>query len=55
LIEVRYKFTGFFSHYRKHTQDANEVKSLFRSFLEGVAPNVVGWDDITGMMMVATG
>lgn len=48
LVEVRYKFVSGFKHYRKHVSNAGEVKRMFRAFVKGVAPNVAGWDDITG-------
>lgn len=47
LVEVRYKFTGFFRHYRMHTRDAAEVKEMFRRFAQGLAPNTADWEDIT--------
>lgn len=55
LVEARYVFDGRFNHYGKHVDEAGEVKALFRRFAEGIAPNVAGWNDITGKVSAATG
>lgn len=55
LVEARYKFAEGFKHYRKWVDDAGEVKTMFREFAGGVAPNTAGWDDITEKLNAAAG
>jgi hypothetical protein len=55
LVEARYKFPEGIRHYKTRMRDAGEVKRMFRKFAEDVAPNVAGWEDITGKLDAAAG
>ena len=48
LVEARFTLANGPKHYRKHVEDADGVKGVFQAFARGVAPDIAGWDDITG-------
>ena len=51
LIETRFEYENSFRQYKRYTNDASELKRLFRMFALGIVPDIDGWTDITAELI----
>ena len=51
VLEARFIYGKQFEHYQKFTNDAEEIKKVFRMFALEEIPIIKGWADITADLL----